>query len=108
MSNNYVLLTILGCSLVTWIPRIFPFLISRRVDFPDVVLRFLSYIPICILTALLFQGILEIQATGFPKVKMLEALSCVPTLLVAIRTKDLMKTVLVGVVTIALLRIFLG
>ncbi|MBO0472804.1 AzlD domain-containing protein [Enterococcus ureasiticus] len=108
MSSNYVLLTILGCSIVTWIPRIFPFLISKRVDFPEWFLRFLSYIPICILTALLFQSILEVQATGFPKVKTLEALSCIPTLLVAIRTKDLMKTVVVGIITIAVLRIFLG
>ncbi|WP_412523568.1 AzlD domain-containing protein [Enterococcus sp. S23] len=108
MMNNYVLLTILGCSLVTWIPRILPFLISKRVDFPKWFLRFLSFIPICILTALLFQSILEAQTTGFPRVKVIEALGCIPTLLVAIRTKDLMKTVLVGIVTVALLRIFLG
>ncbi|MEI5992483.1 AzlD domain-containing protein [Candidatus Enterococcus mansonii] len=108
MSSNYVLLTILGCSIATWIPRIFPFVISRRVDFPEWFLRFLSYIPICILTALLFQSILEIQTIGFPKLKTIEALSCVPTLFVAIRTKDLMKTVLAGVLTVALLRIFLG
>ncbi|MFD1899741.1 AzlD domain-containing protein [Enterococcus termitis] len=106
--NNYVLLTILGCSLVTWIPRIIPFLISKRVDFPKWFLRFLSFIPICILTALLFQSILEAQTSGFPKLKLLEAISCIPTLLVAIRTKDLMKTVVVGIVTIAVLRIFLG
>lgn len=108
MSGNYVLLTILGCSLVTWIPRIFPFLLSKRIDFPEWFTRFLSYIPICILTALLFQSILDVQAGGFPRVKTLEALSCIPTLFVAIRTKDLMKTVIVGIVTIALLRIFLG
>jgi branched-subunit amino acid transport protein len=108
MSANYVLLTILGCSLVTWIPRIAPFLLTKRIDFPNWVMRFLSYIPICILTALLFQSILEIQEAGFPKLKTLEAISCIPTLLVAIRTKDLMKTVIIGIVTIAVLRIFFG
>ncbi|OJG98242.1 hypothetical protein RV18_GL003559 [Enterococcus termitis] len=60
------------------------------------------------MTALLFQSILEAQTSGFPKLKLLEAISCIPTLLVAIRTKDLMKTVVVGIVTIAVLRIFLG
>ena len=108
MSETYILLTILGCSLVTWIPRVFPFFLSKRINFPDWFTRFLSYIPICILTALLFQSILETQASGFPTIKTLEAISCIPTLLVAIRTKDLMKTVIVGMVTVALLRIFLG
>lgn len=108
VTSHYVLLTILGCSLVTWIPRIMPFLLSKKIDFPEWFTRFLSYIPICILTALLFQSILEVQATGFPELKTLEAISCIPTLLVAVRTKDLMKTVIVGIVTIAILRIFLG
>lgn len=108
MSNTYVLLTILGCALVTWIPRVFPFFLSKRINFPEWFTRFLSYLPICILTALLFQSILETKATGFPTIKPLEAISCIPTLLVAMRTKDLMKTVIVGVITIALLRIFIG
>lgn len=108
MSNTYIFLTILGCALVTWIPRVFPFFLSKRVDFPAWFTRFLSYIPICVLTALLFQSILKTQATGFPTIKTIEAISCIPTFLVAIRTKDLMKTVIVGVLTIALLRIFLG
>ncbi|MBP2098133.1 AzlD domain-containing protein [Enterococcus rivorum] len=108
MMNNYVLITILGSAIVTWLPRIFPFLLSKKVDFPKWFIDFLSYLPICILTALLFQSILEVQESGLPHLKTLEAIGCIPTLLVAIRTKDLMKTVIVGVITIALLRLFLG
>lgn len=106
--NKYVLFTIIGCAIVTWLPRIFPFVLSKKIDFPEWFLKFLSYIPICILTALLFQSILEVQENGFPQLKTLEALSCIPTFFVAIRTKDLMKTVLVGIVTIAILRILVG
>lgn len=104
MSNYYVLLTIIGCSLVTWIPRVVPFVLSKKIDFPKPLLHFLSYIPICILTALLLQSVLEAQTTGFPKVKMLEAAACLPSFLVAIRTKDLMKTVITGIITMAVLR----
>lgn len=106
--NSYVLATILGSAIVTWLPRIFPFLLSKKIDFPKWFVDFLSYLPICILTALLFQSILEVQENGFPKIKTIEAISCLPTLFVAIRTKDLMKTVIVGVITTALLRLFLG
>lgn len=105
MLNSYILLTILGCSIVTWLPRIIPFALTKKVAFPKPLLDFLSYIPICILTALLLQSILVYKEGEFPKVEMLEAISCIPTLLVAIRTKDLMKTVIVGIVTIALLRL---
>lgn len=106
--SKYVLFTIMGCAAVTWLPRIFPFLLSKKIDFPDWLLEFLSYLPICILTALLFQSVLEIQEQGFPRLKTLEMISCVPTFFVAILTKDLMKTVLTGLITIALLRIFIG
>lgn len=104
MTSKYILFSIVGCCLVTLIPRIVPFLISKHIDFPKKFLLFLSYVPICILTALLVQSILEVSEHGFPKIKMLEALSCIPTLLIAIKTKDLMKTVIVGMITMALLR----
>ncbi|MBL1229580.1 AzlD domain-containing protein [Enterococcus sp. BWB1-3] len=105
MMNSYVLMTILGCSLVTWIPRIVPFILTKKMDFPEWLLKFLSYLPICILTALLLQSMLTYKEGSFPTLKVLEAVSCIPTLLVAVRTKDLMRTVITGIVTIALLRL---
>lgn len=106
--SSYLLLIIIGCSLVTWIPRITPFILTKKLSFSENFTKFLSYIPICILTALVFQSMLEVQSTGFPKLKTLEALASLPTFFVAIKTKDLMKTVITGVVTMALLRLFLG
>lgn len=97
---------IVGCCLVTWIPRIAPFLLSKKVNFPKWLNDFLSYLPLCILTALLLQSILQFQTGKFPAVRWIEFFACLPTFLVAIRTKDLMKTVLVGIVTVALLRAF--
>ena len=106
--TKYVFVTIIGCAVVTWIPRVFPFILTKKIEFPDWFLKFLSYIPICILTALLVQSILEVQENGFPQLKTLEAFACIPTLLVAIRTKDLMKTVLVGIISVAVLRILVN
>lgn len=104
MTSKYILVSIIGCCIVTWIPRIVPFLISKHIDFPKKILLFLSYVPICILTALLVQSILEVSEEGFPKVKTMEVFSSVPTLLIAIKTKNLMKTVIVGMITMAVLR----
>ncbi|MDH6364945.1 branched-subunit amino acid transport protein [Enterococcus sp. PF1-24] len=103
MSSQFILLLLGGC-LITWLPRVVPFLLSKKVDFPKWLNDFLAYLPLCILTALLFQSILVYRQGQFPAVKVLELIACLPTFAVAIKTKDLMKTVLVAVVTIALLR----
>jgi len=57
-----------------------------------------------ILTALLIQSLLNYQAGNFPTLRFPEVLACIPALIVGIRTKDLMKIVLTGVLGIALLR----
>lgn len=102
--SSYFILMLAGCCLVTWLPRVVPFLISKKMAFPKKLTDFLSYLPLCILSALLFQSILEYQSGRLPQLKLLEFLACLPAFLVAVRTKDLMKTVLAGVVSIALLR----
>lgn len=43
---------IIGCALVTMIPRIIPFLVVRNITLPESVLKWLSYVPVCVLTAL--------------------------------------------------------
>lgn len=98
-----MMLLILGCALVTWVPRIIPFLLVRSVKLPDVVLRWLSYIPVCILSALVIESLLDSKGT-FVTVDWLNFIVLIPTLLVAILTKSLSKTVIVGVVTMAIVR----
>jgi len=46
--TNFVIL-MLACGLVTWIPRIVPFLFSKKLVFPKPFTIFLSYLPLCIL-----------------------------------------------------------
>lgn len=106
--SSYFLTMLVGCCIVTWLPRIIPFLASKKLDFPKWLNDFLAYLPLCILTVLLFQSVLEFREGHLPKIKLLELLACLPTFAVAIRTKDLMKTVLVGIVSMALLRLFFG
>lgn len=101
-----MVLVILGCALVTWIPRIIPFMLVRNVKLPDIVLRWLAYIPVCILTALVFESLLNAEG-DIVTFHWLNVIAFIPTLLIAIFTKSLSKTVLVGVVTMAILRNFL-
>lgn len=105
MNNNYYLLTLLGCTLVTWVPRVLPFVLTKALTLPPIFQKFLSYLPMTILTALLFQSLLNFQTGHFPTLRFPEIFACIPALIVGIRTNDLMKIVLTGVLVIALLRL---
>ena len=105
--NSTILLTILLCGVVTWLPRILPFVLSKKVTFPKMLNKFLAYIPMCILTALFLQSLLIQQKSGLPLPNGENILASLPTLLVGIITKDLMWTVIVGIITMASLRFFM-
>ncbi|EGC68422.1 Branched-chain amino acid transport protein (AzlD) [Enterococcus casseliflavus ATCC 12755] len=104
--TNFVIL-MLVCGLVTWLPRIVPFLFSKKLVFPETFTVFLSYLPLCILAALLVQNLLIFREGQFPILKVKETIACILALLVGYYTKDLMKIVITGVIAMALLRFFL-
>ena len=107
MSIHYsTLIIILGCALVTVVPRIVPFLVVRNIALPEPVLKWLSYIPICILTALVVQNFI-IQVNDSVKINWPVIIVVIPTLLIALKTKSLSITVISGVGMMALLRFFL-
>lgn len=97
------LLLILGCAVVTVIPRVLPFILIRNVNLPTVVQRWLSYIPVCLLTALIMQGIVQHTEAGIT-IDVLSLLILIPTIGTALITKSLLLTVVVGVTSAALLR----
>ena len=74
---------------------------------PKVVLRWLAYIPVCILSALVIEGFFDKEET-IVTVHWLNVMAFIPTLFIALLTKSLSKTVIAGVLTMAGLRLFFG
>ncbi|PRP49749.1 branched-chain amino acid transporter AzlD [Bacillus halotolerans] len=103
--NTYILMVIIGCALVTMIPRVIPFLVVRNISLPEPVLKWLSYVPVCILTALVVKGCM-IQSNDSLKLNWQAAVVLIPTLLIALKTKSLSMTVISGVVLMAGLRLW--
>lgn len=99
---------IIGCAIVTWIPRVVPFILVKNVALPEVLMKWLSYIPICILTALIVEHMWIIDGKGISAISVdlpfLYAL--IPTVIVAIWSRSLSLTVLVGVIAMAVVRYF--
>jgi len=56
-----ILLTIIGMSIVTILPRLLPILIVGRMAFPKWVNKWLNAVPYAALGALIFPGILSID-----------------------------------------------
>jgi len=54
--NSYIFMAILASALVTWIPRILPFLLVKYKGLPAPVTRFLKYLPISIIFALVLSS----------------------------------------------------
>ncbi len=98
---------IIGCALVTWLPRIIPFMFVRSVKLPDVVLKWLSFIPVCILSALVIENLLDTESKNFVTLDLLVFITFVPTLIIALVTKSLSITVVAGVIIMAYVRFFM-
>ncbi len=90
-------------ALVTYIPRVLPLLILSRLKLSKLVLEWLGLLPVAILGALLFpvlfmpKGELSLSFTN-PFL-----LASIPTFMVAIKTKNLLLTVLLGMVALVVL-----
>ena len=102
-TSFYMISLIAGCALVTWIPRILPFTIVKNIKIPSIFLKWLNYIPVCILSALVVDSFLNSETTL--RLNWQNIIAFLPTLFVAVWTKSLSFTVLIGVVTMALLRL---
>lgn len=105
--SMYSLLIILGSGVVTWLPRVIPFLLVRKLQLPAVVIRFLSYVPICILTALFVQNLFIVKQGEFPVFNLEYCLAAVPTIFVVVLTRNLMWVVIAGMSCMALIRYFI-
>ncbi|MDK4214168.1 AzlD domain-containing protein [Staphylococcus warneri] len=108
MTDQHMLIIIILCGIVTILVRVIPFMMISRVNLPDVLIRWLSFIPITLFTALVLDGLIQQHegSVGYTlNVSFIIAL--IPTILLAIYTRSLTWTILGGIAFIALLRFFL-
>ena len=71
---------------------------------PDIVVRFLHYLPVSILFALILSSLTVEKIGHLPQFKWMEILATVPTVIVAFKSKNLLYAVIVGIVSMALIR----
>lgn len=99
-----IFLIILGSALVTFIPRVLPIAILSRVELPEWAMRWLSYVPIAVMAALVGQELLMPNGKLTPLTDNLELIAALPAFIIAIVTRSLLGTVVAGIISIMVLR----
>ena len=74
----------------------------KNIKIPNLFMKWLNYIPVCILSALIIDSFIYSETAL--RLHWQNVLAFIPTLIIAIWTKSLSFTVIIGVLTMALLR----
>lgn len=96
-----ILLIIVGCGVVTLIPRVLPLVLLSKFRLPKWYMDWLSFIPVTIMAALVAQDLLPKDGNWLAALPSI--VTALITLAVACITRSLFVTVLCGVLVIALI-----
>lgn len=108
MDETAVFLTIAGMTLVTCVPRVAPVLLLASRSLPGPVVRWLSYVPTAVLSAMLFPSLLLKDAAFDVTLENLFLWAAIPAFFLAWRTRSFFGTVALGMGLVAAGRWFLG
>jgi len=96
MVSREYLAVILGMGLVTFLPRWLPLVYLTKRSLPSWLAEWLDFIPAAILSAILLPALVSDSATRSVDLWRPEFIVAIPTFLIAILTKSLGGTVIVG------------
>ena len=94
MVKTNILLIILAAALVTWVPRVLPFVLTQHKSLPPKLVKFLSFLPITIIFALTLSSIMDEKVGSLPSFLLVESLAILPTFFVVLKTKNILLAVL--------------
>lgn len=98
----------MGSALLTFIPRVLPLMLFSKIQIPMWLLRWLEYVPVAVMASLIGQELFMSGNKLVPITQNPALWAALPTLIVAIWTRSLLGTVLVGIVTMMILRYWMG
>lgn len=104
--NDYILAVILGSAIVTFLPRVLPLVLLSRMNLPESVTRYLSYVPIAVIAALIGQEIF-IDDGSISMLNNFAFIAAIPTFIIAVFTRNLLATVITGIMSMMFIRYFL-
>lgn len=107
MSNELVLLTMVGMGLVTYLPRFLPAWFLRGRKLHPFIEAWLKYVPVAVLAALLLPSLLVADGQMNLSWSNLYLWAALPAGFTAWKTRSMFATVLVGMAVVAIARFIL-
>ncbi|MFE4706275.1 AzlD domain-containing protein [Peribacillus simplex] len=104
--SGYIIAVIVGISIVTFIPRVVPLVLLSKMEIPKWGIDWLKHVPVAVMAALLAQELLISEQVFSIKDNALNLAAALPAFLVAIFTRSLLGTVMIGVLSLMILRFF--
>ena len=103
MSETSIWIMIIGVSIVSILPRILTVALFSRFEFPAPLKRWLSFVAPAVLSSLTALSVLAPDGYIDISIQNMYIWAFIPTILTAIKTRSLFYSLLVGIVTMALL-----
>ncbi|MEB7066283.1 AzlD domain-containing protein [Mammaliicoccus sciuri] len=103
--SMYLILITLSCFILTWIIRVSPFVLLSKVDLPESVIKWLQYVPVCLFTALILEGMLNQEGNAGFTLNFESIIVAIPTILIALIFRSLTITVIAGMFIMAIVRL---
>jgi branched-subunit amino acid transport protein len=107
MDQKVVLAAILGMALVTYLPRLFPFLALKSRTLTPVATKWLGYVPAAVLSAMLAPALLLMDGRIEAGTRNIFLWASLPVFLLAARTRSLFGAVALGMALVATARFLL-
>lgn len=85
--------------------RVLPFVLLKKFNLPAKVVEFLGFVPITIMAALWFENLFHQNLGHLPQIDYANLIASIPTVLTAVLTKKLLLIVVVGIISLALVRL---
>lgn len=97
------LIGVVGMFLVTYMPRFLPAYGLSKIELPQFIKSFLEYIPVAVLSALLFPAIFMKNNHLFIGYHNIYLLASIPTIIAAYFTRKLFSPVIIGIISYVLI-----
>ena len=106
MDQQVVFLVMLGMLVVTYLPRLLPMLLFSNHHLPPLVVTWLRYVPAAALSAMLLPSLVLAENQLNLRFNNIFLWAAIPTFVVAIKTKSLFGSVIIGMMVVAIARYF--
>jgi len=108
MTDATFILTVAGMLFVTYLPRVLPALLLQGRPLPPFLTAWLKYVPVAVLAALLLPSLLVAEDRLNLAWDNLYLWAAIPAGLVALKTRSMFITVLVGMGVVMLGRLIMS